>query len=129
MAPAAQGPPPARPLLGIAGPALHELGLDADQRGQVRDIIDDALAVELGAALRDLGQARDALERLVWDPAADGAALDDGMRAVSERARALETARHRLATRILDVLTQEQRDAFREMLAEAPAGPPPAGRR
>jgi len=116
------GPPD--PVMGPAGHLLHELDLSFDQRRQVRETVRGAMEGELGALARDFGEARHALETLVWDPGATDEAIRSASDVVAGWARALDAARHRFAASVLSVLTEEQREAFREMLAEGPMPPP-----
>lgn len=117
-------PPPPDPVMGLGGMLLRGLDLTADQRTQVRDIVRRAMQGHLGELARAFGEARHALEVKVWDPSSTEQDMIALSGTVSERAVALESGRRQLAKDLLGILTEEQRDAFLERLADDP-GPPP----
>lgn len=116
------GPPDL--VLGPAGRILHELDLSSEQRQQIRETLESQIDGQLGTLARSFMDARHALELRVWDPQATQDEIHSASDLVAERAQALEEARHGLALEILALLTDEQRQAFREMLAEGPMPPP-----
>ncbi|UCF69354.1 MAG: hypothetical protein JSV80_08810 [Acidobacteriota bacterium] len=126
--PGQHGPP--NPVIGMAGPALHELGLSREQREQIHVLVRNALEDEFGQLLEAFGEARRALELAIWSSSSSEQDLALASQTVAERASQLEFARHQLAREILDLLTEDQRAAFQQALAEAPShpGPPRAPR-
>lgn len=125
-------PPPPRPhapgpdpVIGMAGWAIHELDLTEDQRTQLHDIVRGHVEGGLGQRLQELHDARRTLELAVWNPAA----TEEEIRAASETAAGIELqlaqTRHRLALDFLGILTDQQRETFRQLLETAP--PPPQG--
>jgi Spy/CpxP family protein refolding chaperone len=130
------GPPPGHgrpgppdPVLGAAGRALHLLDLSPEQRHEIHGLIERALDGEVGEHARAFVAARHALEVLIWDPGTADAAIIEAAALAADRARPLELARHRLALDVAAILSDEQRAAFRLLLAEPPHPPERPGPR
>jgi Spy/CpxP family protein refolding chaperone len=119
------GPP--NPVMGMAGPALRALDLSDDQVEAIHGIMRGAMEGELEPLLQAVGEARHALELTIWNPAASEQDLTDASQALMEQAQQLDVVRHRLALQVLELLTEEQREALQERLAEAPSRPGPPG--
>jgi len=141
----AQGPPPGMPpggpghpggpmggpdpILGPVGRILHDLDLSADQRQAVHERIRTRVDGGLADLVHDLSQARRQLDMTLWDAASTDADLQAATDLVAERSRALDLGRRQLALEVLGLLTEDQRAAFRAMLAEGPDVPPGPPRR
>jgi len=120
--PGGPGGPP-NPAIGMAGWALHELDLGQEQREQIRDLARDAMEGALGESFRAFHDARRAFELVVWDSAAGDGDLVTALQTVSEAATQLELVRHRFALDVLNVLTEEQRATFLQLLETEPPHP------
>ena len=110
-------------VMGIAGPALHQLELTRDVREQVRDIVEGYMDGELGQRLESLGEARRALDLAIWSSGADAMQITDLSQAVAYQASQLHLLRQQLAAEVLQLLTEEQRETFGQLLADAPQHP------
>ena len=118
------GPPD--PAMGLAGMILHDMDLSESQRRQVHDVIRTHVDGELRSLIQDFGEARHALENLVWDPAAQDKDVAAASETLARASLALEKGRRRLASDVLGALTTAQKQKFHEMLAAArPPMPPP----
>ncbi len=123
------GPPPPPqpdPAIGMAGWALHGLELGVEQRDQIRDVVHGHIEGDLGELLREFDRAKRALEIAIWNPGISEEELGAASDAVAGMARQIESARRRLALDVLQLLTEEQRESFRQMLETEhplPGGP------
>jgi Spy/CpxP family protein refolding chaperone len=112
--------------MGLAGRILHDVDLTDAQKRQIHDMVRSHVEGDLQSLIRDFGEARHALEMLVWDPAASDKDIAAASDVLARSSLALERGRRRLATDILGALTTSQRQKFHEMLASAkPPMPPP----
>jgi Spy/CpxP family protein refolding chaperone len=116
-------PPLPDPVIGMAGPALHGLQLDEEQMQQIGDIVRGHIESGLGDILHEFDQAKRALETAIWTPGATGSDIAASSETVATLARQLELARHDLALDVLELLTEEQRAEFLEMLQAEPPLP------
>jgi Spy/CpxP family protein refolding chaperone len=98
---------------------LHSLDLTDEQWTKIHSVIREHHAGEIETAVSAVGSARRALELLVWDASATDRDIEDAGAALSARQRELDALRHRMASEVLAVLTDEQRTTFRTQLAEA----------
>jgi Spy/CpxP family protein refolding chaperone len=120
--PGGHGGPP-NPAIGPAGRALHELDLSGEQREQIRDIVHGYMEGDLGQQLQAFHEARRALELLLWDSTAGEQDLIAASEVVAGAAQQMELVRHLLALDVLEVLTEEQRETFRQLLEVEPPHP------
>ncbi|HEX5042788.1 MAG TPA: Spy/CpxP family protein refolding chaperone [Candidatus Polarisedimenticolaceae bacterium] len=119
--------PPSPPdmALGLGGRILHELDLTAGQRSQIRTLVRTARDQGLGEAFEAAHAARQALERALWSPGTDESRLGALRQEAEEAETHLLEARLKLARDVLQVLTEEQRTEFLQLLAETPGWGPP----
>jgi Spy/CpxP family protein refolding chaperone len=111
--------------LGPGGRALHALDLTAEQRRQIRDLVRTARDQGMGDAFQALHGARQELERALWDPSSDEARLGALRQAAIDAEDRLLSARRPLAHAVLQVLSEDQRAAFLQLLDETPTWGPP----
>ncbi len=115
------GPPMrARHGLGPAAAVLHSLDLTDEQRTKLHSIVRGYHDGEIENAVAAVAESRRALELRVWDPNANEVDLAEATGRLGESQRALNVLRHRMASEILGVLTDEQRTTFQTKLAEMP---------
>jgi Spy/CpxP family protein refolding chaperone len=107
----------------MAGMALHGLQLEQEQMQQIGDVVRGHVEGGLGDILREFDQARRALEIAIWSPGASEADIAAASDAVAALARPLEVARRGLALDVLQLLTEDQRAEFLEMLQAEPPLP------
>jgi Spy/CpxP family protein refolding chaperone len=111
--------------LGLGGRVLHELDLTAEQRTQIRTLVRTARDQGMGDAFEAVHTARQALERALWDPETDETRLGALRQAAAETEDRLFAVRRKLARDVLQLLTEEQRTEFLQLLDETPAWGPP----
>jgi Spy/CpxP family protein refolding chaperone len=111
------------PVMGIAGPALHQLELTRDVKQQIRGIVDGYMEGELGQRAEAFREARRALELVIWNSDASEMQITDLSQAVAYQSSQLNIVRQQLAGEILQLLTEDQRETFGQLLAEAPQHP------
>jgi Spy/CpxP family protein refolding chaperone len=99
------------------------LDLSSEQRTKIHDIVRGSMEGELGDRLQAFGEARRALELSIWDGEATEESLGEAAQVVADLALELDLARHQVALKVLEVLTEQQREEFSQMLAEAPPHP------
>jgi Spy/CpxP family protein refolding chaperone len=106
------------------GGVLHELDLTEEQRDQIRTTVHQRMGGELGEAMRQSRDARRELEELIADPVAEEAAIRDALQRVGRATERLALERHGLTVAVGEILTAEQREQYRELLAERPQRAP-----
>jgi Spy/CpxP family protein refolding chaperone len=87
----------------------QELGLSAEQRTQMRSIMDKYRSGALGDHLRDLRRARADLRAAIQDVKASDAQVQDAARGVASHETFVAVERHRMAIEMDRILTPEQR--------------------
>ena len=124
--PGGHGPGPE----GMVDHMTQELGLSDAQKSQLRAILDKYHSGEFGDTMKAFHDSRAQLETLVHDPAATDQQVLDAARQAGAQGEKVAIQHHRMAVEINAILTPEQRDKAKQLMAAGWGGhghfqPPP----